>query len=487
MDHVGMETTKECFKKRYVNILFIWLFIAIGSLIITFVVDLWFISVPSALVVAISIPGLLAVRFMLWLDLRNQGQGFIKKQLVIFIPRQWDYPLYSRYNMKRLWKYEVIRAKKVTKNFFYIFVHGEIRRTIYDGEYTVSSIYEIKTVRKVRIPRTFTNEDQIINLDIDAYNEQQAINEEKAERERIRFIKKTDPEYYEQTKKGKAEGLEWKAANLPRKTNRSHLYNNKLKTNNTVTNIQVLVFVLIIATLSIIRPGSPSSLPTKSDVIQIADDYLTERYGDIGYDFTIIRSFESYLGTGSGSGRSLNAGNRTGRHILSATCEGRDFLVTFVRLEQPGFHTVPVDYIYSDTFLSVLVREKYYSALDECMLKHVDEYKRAFTAISKVPDYQLWKENASIDEYLAALDLKELFGYRIGVVVDRGSMTDEECLALSDGIIGDWIDMTSDRQFFTIAFFPSDRYEEAIETDVLSAAIGYDGFEDILVVKSGYL
>jgi hypothetical protein len=138
----------------------------------------------------------ISVPFLIELALNSskQQQFFDKKDLLhIHLVKSATYPFCSA-NWVRFYEYEIVNINKIRKTFFSIVICGNINCTVFDVWNNRKTRYDAKVIEKARIPRNFTNEEQILNLDIEKYNQQQLKTAKRKDREISRFLREEGEE-----------------------------------------------------------------------------------------------------------------------------------------------------------------------------------------------------------------------------------------------------------------------------------------------------
>jgi hypothetical protein len=182
-ENMEMKFDKKQFKRHHLRIL-IYYFIAgavlmmISALIVYHAPDrvLWIIIFGVILIGGVMIFATGVVQFILLkTDSLGQKQSFEKNGtlMITTITDEW-YPWGVTLLPHCLveWNYEIKKILKITTTYTHIIIKGNMSLMRIDNK-AISSKKRVivKTVNIIRIPRNFTNEDQIINLDIKKYNE----------------------------------------------------------------------------------------------------------------------------------------------------------------------------------------------------------------------------------------------------------------------------------------------------------------------------
>ena len=386
---------------------------------------------------------------------RKQHQAFDNKGVLEFgITRMGNYPFpariqsYITYRYYRFWE-----ITEIKKSLMYIHVTGRI---VYERYVTRAlmpmSLDEEANIAKVLIPRNFSNEYQILELDTDKYNAD--MRELSAGPFTLDYDNKWDlaTDFFDLRESRRRNP--WSMAPSLRELSDAE------KKINRQANIIIAAILAVITLLVAIH--FVNQYPTSEKILVSAEDYLIERYGDIGFEVEKTRYRNTYIGR----------------------VEGREFLFTLSQKEASAFSLKKAGFTGNDHFLVKLMYEKYDSALDSCLLPYIDKYERFVLKTSSLDTqlYGIWLDNPSIDGFLAAVDLKDFHYWSIYTAVPRGAMSDDECIEMGNRILDDWGDAVAD-QYFDIAFFPPERYADVTALGAFKAGAGQEGYEDILVVR----
>jgi hypothetical protein len=110
---------------------------------------------------------------------RKQKQLFVKSKLQIMIFRSKQHPFFSYLDLQNsnCFKYYVNHILSIRVSVFSILIKGDILCEKYDnasslGQSDVPKLINAKIRKMVYIPRNFSNEDQIIKIDIEKYNDE---------------------------------------------------------------------------------------------------------------------------------------------------------------------------------------------------------------------------------------------------------------------------------------------------------------------------
>jgi hypothetical protein len=131
------------------------------------IMGLLILTIPAVLCTAGC---LFAVMYMLFVftDARNQKQFFTQEGMLICVMiRYQQYPLYYNVaDMRTGFAVYFNRITRIKKGLFNIIISGDV---MVGGGFAFNS-ETTKKKKKFRLPRNFTNEEQILNIDIDEYN-----------------------------------------------------------------------------------------------------------------------------------------------------------------------------------------------------------------------------------------------------------------------------------------------------------------------------
>ncbi|MCL1895931.1 MAG: hypothetical protein FWG03_05230 [Clostridiales bacterium] len=386
---------------------------------------------------------------------RKQHQAFDNKGVLEFgITRMGSYPFPARVQSSIVYRYyRFWEITEIKKSLMYIHVTGRI---VYERHVTRAltpmSLVEEANIAKVLIPRNFSSEHQILGLDIDKYNAD--MRELSAGPFNLDYDNKWDLA---------TDVLDLRESKRKNPWNRAPSQREMPEIEKKINRQTNIIFAVALAVIALfIAIHFVNQYPTSEKILMSAEDYLIERYGDIGFEVEKSRYGDTYIGR----------------------VEGREFFFTFKQKEGSAFSLKNAEFTGNDQFLVTLVYEKYGSALDSCLLPYVDSYQWYVmqTGSSGSQLYGIWRDNPSIDGFLAAADLKDFRYWRIYTAVPRGSMPDDECIEMGNRILDDWGGAVAE-QYFDIAFFPPGRYADVTVLDAFKAGAGQEGYEDILVVR----
>jgi hypothetical protein len=150
------------------------IFIQLGCIIIGF----FGVFVSSFFIVELYVHG------------RNESLFFSTGKLRLIQIKSTSYPIYSWPDLTRRWEFEVNEIRAIRKRWFHIIVYGNIQRKIFD----VDGLYEMRTIKKIRVSKYFSLQEQILNLDIEKYNQQQLKTAKRKDREISRFLREEGEE-----------------------------------------------------------------------------------------------------------------------------------------------------------------------------------------------------------------------------------------------------------------------------------------------------
>jgi hypothetical protein len=168
--NMKMEFEKKQWKKHHALVL--WYPFLIGIIVITISIALMYSNIAKLTAVILLCAGcyvlvsgmLFSISFLR--ISKSQEQKFDRSVLKIIIAHGDNIPSYAPPKSPTNIEYTVSSISRIHTTLTHIIIDGVIIRTTMRH-----NAFKEKSISKVRIPRNFANEDQIINLDIEKYNE----------------------------------------------------------------------------------------------------------------------------------------------------------------------------------------------------------------------------------------------------------------------------------------------------------------------------